>query len=397
MMEDLSKRKMVITAAEGLSYLDSVIFNREDWDMMSPAESLHLRLLAISDSVRYHATNCRDYNYFCAIKGFDPFIALQPDTLKDVPQIPTSIYKLKDLISVPIDESVKRFESSGTSGTKSRIFRDEISLARLSGSLRGSSNVWSDILDNLDIEEDVKVIHLGPTRKEAGTLWFSNVMGLIELEADTTHVMRNSRINWDEVRGLIIDFLKNSKRLLIVGAPFLVEELCQSVKSNEINAKEKMYFITGGGWKKFSGNKVSQTKLSEIAKIKFGLKSKSQFRDVFNQVELNSAFVECSHGRLHSPPWVEIIVRNPYTLNPVESGNEGLLSYLDPTAHSFPCFFIGEDVGTKEETPCKCGRKTPSIQILRRLKISAQQGCSLQLAKDMHSDHFLKRKIDYGN
>ncbi|MDI7191034.1 hypothetical protein [Leptospira santarosai] len=379
--------KVIESRSSGLSFLDSIIFNREDWDMMEPMESLDLRISAIKESVRHHISNCKEYASFANRMEFDPEKIMDPQDLYKIPQIPSSIFKMKEIVSVPQKNIVKRFESSGTSGVKSKIARDEISLARLSGSLRGSSHVWDNVIGNLDLEEDIKVIHLGPPRQEAGSIWFSNVMGLIELEADTNHVMRNGKIDWKDVKVQIISALKDFKRVIVVGAPFLVKELSDTTHFKEINGGEKLCFVTGGGWKKFSGSPLQQKEMIDEAFQKFQLRHRHQFKDVFNQVELNCALVECSEGKLHAPPWLEIIVRDPFSLNAMDAGKEGILSYLDPTAHSFPCFFIGEDIGIKNDSPCKCGRTTHSISITRRLKISSHHGCSLQLAKDYFGDN----------
>ncbi|TGK15684.1 acyl-protein synthetase LuxE [Leptospira fluminis] len=384
-MEKPSLRSVGISRAEGLTALDSVIFNREDWDRMDAEEASELRMEAIGEAVRFHSKNCREYEAYCERRNFDPEVPLTKENLSSVPQIPTSVFKARELMSVPKDEIVRCFESSGTMGMKSRIFRDEITLARLSGSLRSSANVWSDLVGDVDIEEDVFVIHLGPSRREAGSVWFGYVMSLIELEADTKHLMKDGNVNIREAIEMATNALTEGKRILVVGAPFLVREFCAQASDRSVRFGSNLYLITGGGWKKQGGKAISQIELAEFARSTLGLDSPKQVRDVFNQVELNSAFIQCCEGRLHAPPWVEVIVRDPFTLEPSASGAPGILTYLDPTARSYPAFIIGEDLGIKEEGPCPCGRHSSSIRVDRRLKVSEHQGCALQLEKQFAS------------
>ncbi|PJZ70582.1 acyl-protein synthetase LuxE [Leptospira perolatii] len=346
---------------------------------MTRSAALELKLAALSDSLKHHSENCKEFGDYCERKSFDPWKELYPQDLASIPQIPTSAFKVGEILSVPSSQIIRRFESSGTSGTRSKILRDEITLARLSGSLRSSAEVWSDVIGDRDLEDDIFVIHLGPSRKDAGTVWFGYVMSLIELEAETEHMMKNGKVDLHAASALIRSALQEGKRVLVVGAPFLVEELCKAFQNSPICAGSNLFLLTGGGWKKNISKAISQSDLASLAAKSFGIDSPSQLRDVFNQVELNSAFVQCSEGRLHSPPWVEVIVRDPLSWKPLDSGQIGLLTYLDPTAHSYPGFIAGEDLGSKEEHACSCGRTTQSIRIVRRLNVSSHQGCSLQL------------------
>ena len=72
-------------------------------------------------------------------------------------------------------------------------------------------------------------------------------------------------------------------------------------------------------------------------------------------------------------------MRDPETLAPLAPGELGLLSYLDPSASSYPAFFIGEDLGTLERAACACGRPSAGVNVLRRLRISSHLGCASQL------------------
>jgi long-chain-fatty-acid---luciferin-component ligase len=129
---------------------------------------------------------------------------------------------------------------------------------------------------------------------------------------------------------------------------------------------------------------VSPEVLRADAVETLGLRDDGQVRDVFNQVELNTAFVECAQHQLHVPPWVEVIVRDPYDLSPVPPGETGLLSYLDPSATSYPCFLISEDIGMASTDGCACGRHGQTVEIRRRLLTSDHQGCALRLADTTH-------------
>jgi len=167
----------------------------------------------------------------------------------------------------------------------------------------------------------------------------------------------------------------------VVGPPFRVLELIELAERSkaQIAGGAGMTVLTAGGWKRFSGQRIERDVFDVRACAAFGLDDVSQVRDAFNQVELNTVFIECAAHRKHVPPWVYAAARDPDRLAVLPAGQIGVMSYLDASATSYPSFIVTDDVGEVTEGPCPCGRIGTTLQVHRRLVTVAQRGCALTL------------------
>jgi long-chain-fatty-acid---luciferin-component ligase len=77
---------------------------------------------------------------------------------------------------------------------------------------------------------------------------------------------------------------------------------------------------------------------------------------------------------------VHVVVRDPRDLSPLPEGQVGLMTYLDPSASSYPCFLVGEDFCRIEVDRCPCGRYGTTVDVIRRIAASTHQGCALRVA-----------------
>ncbi|TDC86425.1 hypothetical protein [Actinomadura sp. 7K507] len=156
-----------------------------------------------------------------------------------------------------------------------------------------------------------------------------------------------------------------------------------------IEGDDTLMVITGGGRKRSEGETIARDRFNEMVSDAFGLSSPTRLRDGFNLVELNTVLFECRAQRNHVPPWLHVTVRAPGDLRPLPHGEEGLLGYLDPSAQSYPCFIVTDDVGVLRTGPCECGHSGRTLDVLRRVRRLAHQGCGLELESrvgDRHGD-----------
>jgi len=140
------------------------------------------------------------------------------------------------------------------------------------------------------------------------------------------------------------------------------------------------YVVTAGGWKRREDEAVSRSELSDLVEERLGIQ-RSRIRDAYNMVELNTLLLECEHGRKHIPPWLVVLARRPADMSVADPGEEGVLSFLDPTAVSYPCFVLSDDLGEVHRGPCECGRAGETLLISRRLDSVEQRGCGLKLER----------------
>jgi long-chain-fatty-acid---luciferin-component ligase len=107
---------------------------------------------------------------------------------------------------------------------------------------------------------------------------------------------------------------------------------------------------------------------------------------MYGLVECNMLAIECEHGHKHVPPWVRIVTRRlnkPDEVLP-EIHQSGIVSVLDPTSMSYPCFIQTEDVGIiTSDGPCSCGRTSQTLKFVRRIDGAELGCCAINLERFM--------------
>ncbi|MFF0487652.1 hypothetical protein ACFYTQ_01380 [Nocardia sp. NPDC004068] len=360
--------------------IDEVIFGEHAWLDMDSAAVTRLRHQLVSEAFDWHLGNCPPYRRFAERAGVAAAADLDGD-LSRIPHLPVSLFKRHPVRSVDAAEIVHSFTSSGTSGVRSVVHRDDVTLQRFCGSLRPDGPVLSDIVGGLDDETGV-ILNLGPTRFEAGQVWFAYVMGLLEQLAPMRYYVSGNEFRLAEAAAELRRAVTDHEHVLLVGAPFLVADLMEYVTGHgiDIAGGTILTVFTGGGWKRELARSVSPERFRANACTAFGLADETQVRDVFNQVEVNSVFPECRHHHKHIPPWVHAVTRDPVTFAPQPPGTPGVLCYSDASARSYPCFVISDDIGVVEEGDCDCGRAGSRLVWQRRLRGATHQGCAETLA-----------------
>ena len=206
-------------------------------------------------------------------------------------------------------------------------------------------------------------------------------MSLVELAYPTQHMVQGGHFDARVSRLRVQSLLDEHAAVVVIGPPALVDEVVRA-GDGPLHGADRLTIVTAGGWKRHGGAAVDRARFVEQAVDGLGLGDRGAVRDAFNQVELNTVVMECGEGRKHVPPWLEVIVRDPRTLEPVADGQAGVLSYLDPTATSFPCFIVSDDLGTLRSGTCGCGVAGRTLSLTRRLERPEQMGCALKMDRD---------------
>ncbi|HEX3106705.1 MAG TPA: hypothetical protein VHQ22_19875 [Terriglobales bacterium] len=361
----------------GSSELDQCIFGLDESERENTcydlplSEQQDLRRGFIRESVEHHLAACFQYRSFASRVAEQANGELELDA---VPFLPTTAFKRETPLSTDKAEIAKWCTSSGTRGKPSLVGRDRLTLERLLGSVRAGLRLiehW--------YEHELYIINLGPDSVEAGNIWFTYVMSLVELSYPTIHTVVNGKLDLAHCIRLVRHALEKWPQVGIVGPPFRVLELVRfmDAQNQQIRAGKQLTVVTAGGWKRASGESVPRTEFESHVGETLGLDSRTQYRDAFNQAELNTVLFECAAHRKHVPPWVHARARDPRTLNAVPYGEAGLLSFLDASANSFPSFIVGDDVGVVDEGKCPCGREGLFIRIERRVEGRQARGCAL--------------------
>lgn len=353
--------------------IDRAVFGNA-WSLPDDVDA---RLELVRSSCAEHLEACPPYARFAAKRGFSLDDLRTSADLHLVPQIPTAAFKRDvPILSCAPDDVAKRCTSSGTLGRRSEVHRDRTTIERLLGSVRQGIDLIGELF-----EDDVAVLNLGPDHEEAGELWFAYVMSLVELVLPTVHAVRGGSFD-PHGSSRVLDSLRGRySRVVLIGPPSLVLEVADAspASARPPAGVDELTVVTAGGWKRHTGAVLDRDEFTDTVASRLRLTEAHQVRDAFNQVELNTVLLECEQRRKHVPPWLEVIVRDPMTLLPVGLGEPGLLSYLDPTATSYPCFLIADDLGVVEAGPCPCGWHGRTLAITRRVKRKEQWGCALKM------------------
>lgn len=364
------KRKKDIISSSGL---DDLIFI-SDPELLTLEQQKSLRSSLIIDSFRYHYDNNEKYRNFCRINN----IGRDIENIDEIPVFPTSVFKGTKVHTVNSEEIENWFTSSGTTGVKSHIPRDRLSIERLLGSVGYGMKYVGKWFDH-----EVELVNLGPDRFNSQNVWFKYVMSLVELLYPTTFTAFDGDIDFQHTIKSLKRIKRERKIACLIGPPYFVYLLCRYVQEEHIDysGEDKLFVITGGGWKKNTNQSLDRADFNDLIINTLRLDNRKQIRDTFNQVELNTCFFEDDYHIKHVPPWVYARALDPMTLKPVPDGEQGLMSYMDASSTSYPAFLITDDIGVVTEQDGKYPGVT--VDIVRRITTRSQKGCALTMSQQL--------------
>lgn len=301
---------------------------------------------------------------------------LVAEKIADVPYIPVRIFKKLDLVSVNKTEVTKVLTSSGTTGQAvSRIYLDRETamrqtrvLSAIMASFLGKKRWPMLIVDSSDLLNDRRSFNA----RVAGILGFS-IYG-----RDHFHCL-DGRLN------LNIHALKawldrhSDSPVLIFGFTYIIwQGLYKAAKENNVSLRfpQGSLLIHGGGWKRLLDQSVSNDEFKARLIELFGIEQVHNYYGMVEQV--GSIFMECEAGHLHCPNFAEVLVRDPYTFEPLPTGREGVIQVLSTIPLSYPGHsLLTEDVGTiLGKDDCRCGRMGTYFSVSGRLPQVELRGCS---------------------
>lgn len=261
--------------------------------------------------------------------------------LEQLPWLPVGVFKTHDLVSVPEDSLVRTVTSSGTGGAVSRVRLDAVTADRQSRALAGIMQVLT-----------------GPQRLPMLVVDHEGVLrgGVDALSARAAGVVGMMRLGRDHVFALDADmglrvaavreFLARhaGRPLLVFGFTFMVWRHFLPAMAAEGLRCDGALLIHGGGWKALAAEAVdNETFKGELGR-RLGIGRVHSFYGMAEQV--GSVFLEGEDGLLHPPPFAEIIVRDPDSLQPLPPGETGVIQVLSLLPASYPGHsLLTEDMG----------------------------------------------------
>jgi long-chain-fatty-acid---luciferin-component ligase len=354
--------------ASDLASLDELLYG----SCAAPQNIDEKRLAWIIESVSLHLETCEVYRRVSEHQGFDLESLKGTGDLGQVPLLSSGTFKRRRVESHVVG-AVKACTSSGTRGTQSMVIRDRPTLERFVGT------VVFGVEEFLGHRDERDAFVLGPTKEDAGDLWFSYVLSLIGLLYETRFLVTNDIFRPGHLYEALSD--ASVEAPLLVGPPTLLYDfLCwMEAHGRALQLGDRGgLVVTAGGWKRRANEEVDRAALTEMTVRSLGV-PEGGVRDAFNMVELNTVIQECEHHQKHIPPWLHVIARRPADLSLCANGEEGLLSYLDPTPTSYPGFVLSDDFGSVQTVDCPCGRMGEVLRLRRRMQGIEERGCGLKM------------------
>ena len=182
-------------------------------------------------------------------------------------------------------------------------------------------------------------------------------------------------VDWDLVRNV----LQEHDDLLLYGFTWILwsawanGDMPADVQ-NALRGK-RIHFVHSGGWKKLEGQRVSHSEFDAV--LLAGLSAESRVLDYYGLVEqVGIIYPLCEEGFRHVPRWAGILVRDPWTLEPLV-GQRGLLQLMNVLAHGAPYHSVlTEDLGRVVAGDCPCGRSGQRFELLGRVPKAEVRGCA---------------------
>ena len=364
-----------------ISIIDRFLDIEDPWSL-SETERKDLLTGSIVEAVEHHYKNNPVWRRLCEVKNFKPTDINSYDDLNRIPVISTRAFKGGfDLLSVPKEDIVKVHMSSGTSGSRSRVPRDQITLDRSRISiLKTNAKFRTGRAGYLGM--------MSPSPDEISDLTIANYAKLSLEDFRSYDFFLKLDGGFDPE--MVVAKLNNVKErpVSLGGAPMLMLALAEYVmqSGNKVfTMGEDSSITSGGGFKTPTGDVVDRETFNRIMMSAFGVKEEN-IRDVYSMSELNGVLYECEHHLKHVPPYFHISIRNPANIDEeVPFGEEGLPVFIDPLAHSYPGFIIADDIVSFKTIPfetCECGITGPTLATkVRRAEGAEEKGCGRHVAE----------------
>lgn len=300
-------------------------------------------------------------------------------SLEDVPFIPVQMFKFFDLRTCPEQEIVKILQSSGTTGGQpSRIPLDKATTLNQIKALKSTLSDYLGKSRKIFLVIDHEGIN---SPKMAFSARTAGVRGLSIYAKKIFYLLKEEEgklvLNMPVIRDVIENY--SHEELYAFGFTYIIWTVFyEQLKMEGIRfAFEHFTLFHGGGWKKMRDLVVSKEIFSETVATLFGTQSE-RILDFYGMAEQTGIiFVDCDQGNKHVPGFSQVIIRDPFTLKPCDTGKTGLIEVMSILADSYyDQAVLTEDFGILVGVDgCPCKRKGRYFRFVSRVEKTELRGC----------------------
>lgn len=306
--------------------------------MASGAEGFEGWILRVH---RFQKENNPVYRAFCA--GFPPV-----DRWQDIPAVPVVAFKTANLRSFPEEETVRTFETSGTTGGTP----GQHHFCSLSLYLHAATRGWLGA--GLPAASIVSII---PHASVAPTSSLSQM---------ASWLVPPDRFFFGE-REKLLTSLETSPETVIFGTALAFLDFFEWMGDRRIVLPEGSLAVETGGYKG-TRREMPKSELYGQFHERLGLPPDSVWNE-YGMTELSSQFYTRGLGKTHrASPWARGLVVNPVSGCEVEDGETGILRLYDAANLGSVCAIQTCDLAV---------RRGGDFELLGRDPAALPRGCSL--------------------
>ncbi len=348
-----------------------------------------LFLQAMREIISWHSGRCDFYKNLLDSEKFSPEKLKSMDDISKIPFIHANFFKTHSVRSIPEEDIEITLTSSGTMGQKSQMFFDHWSI---SAGRRMVDFVYDHFgWFNPDTEANYLVSNYEP--EEGSTRGTTNTSKFLTKYAPAKHINYVLRLTGEgshefDIFGCI-DVLKQYEAenipVRLIGFPsfiFFILERMKSLGVKNLNLSEESLVFFAGGWKGYADKQLSKDELYGRLGEQLGIPD-NRCRDGFGSVEHSVPYVECEHHHMHVPIWSRAFIRDVRTLEVLEHGKPGYLSFVTPYITSVPAVSVmmGDLAIMHGAEECGCGIDSHWFEIAGRAGISKNKSCAVSAAE----------------
>lgn len=349
-------------------------------------ENERLFLEAMTEMVAFHRENSQVYDGVCRSDGFTLDQLREPDDVYRIPHIFVTAFKMRRLLSVPEEEIVVTFTSSGTTGQKSQTNWDAGSRDRQAFTRRAVM----ESLGLADYESLANYLILSYDPASGGTRGAAHAFSMYTTftrQAETVFAVTRGpdgepHFQLDRCLEALERFAASGLPLRVVGFPAFGYRVLSELQERGVSLRfpPQSLMLLGGGWKKHTGQRIDHAQFQELAGQVLGLPP-DRIRDFYGMVEHGIPYMSCEAGSHHVPIYSRVCAVDPGTLEILPEGEVGLLKLITPYNRATPAISVlSTDLGLVR-SGCACGRPGRYLVFRGRAGVKKHVGCAISAAQ----------------
>jgi len=287
-------------------------------------------------------------------------------SVEEVPAIPCDVFRLKRVSAHGPALDTRVFRTSGTTlGTRGAHFFRDLATYETAAMAFASRMLWP-------AAKPTAVVSLAPSSTEVRD---SSLGFMIDLFAERLTIPITHTFSAE--RGLDVGALREaveraSAPVLVAGTAFAYVALLDDESPTLLRLPAGSRVMLTGGFKGRS-REIAEVELRALLAVRFGV-SQHDVVGEYGMTELSSQLYEAESEsgirRYRSPPWMRVSAVDPFSLEPVPLGEEGICRIVD---------LANVDSAVAIQTQDRVRISHEGVELLGRLPGATPRGCSLAI------------------